>query len=210
MIIIEAQKYVTVSKLAHQMSRIDTFLGGGYFMDNIETNILYVSPNPVVQITNNQFHSDYLPAIKFKTWEGYYLKGVNFPKELWEQVISKKMSFDDIMKIQNVDQRTIALSYCNVEDLLKGMDAKLIHEGKPYMNYDMSRTLTNKLYLIENKINGFPKAWFCRYNCPSTHKEYLSGIDPEFAEKNQDADECLAWKLGLTSGKEYLLLDKRA
>ena len=40
MIIIEAQKYVTVSKLAHQMSRIDTFLGGGYFMDNIEIKMV--------------------------------------------------------------------------------------------------------------------------------------------------------------------------
>ena len=117
------------------------------------------------------------------------------------------MSFTDIMKIENVDQRTIALKYCPPEDLLKGMEAKLIHEGKPYMNYDMDKQLTNKLYLIENKINGFDKAWFCMYNCPSTDKVYISGIDPEFAEKNQDADKCMSWKMGI---KNYHLIEARA
>ena len=158
-------------------------------------DIAIVSRKPVVRRENDRLHSDQLPAVYFKDgYELYYLDGVNFKKELWEKVVSKKMSFSEIMKIEISDQRTVALKY-NPQAIIKEK-AKLIHKDDR----------NNELYLVENseinKLTNFPKMYFVKMLCP-TGRVFVEGIDPAFAEKHPNATECQAELCGLVLS-EYM------
>ena len=74
----------------------------------------------------------------------------------------------------------------DAEKLLEGSKAKLIDKSKR----------GNKLYLIENIFSQ--PAYFLKYSCPSTNRIYVSGVEPQVAKNNPNADYLMAWKLGLT------------
>ena len=157
-------------------------------------DILLVIENPVCRWEDSRLHSDQRPAIEWKDETGIYLlDGVKFEKELWEKVVSKKMTFGEIMAIDISDQRTVALKY-NPEAIIKE-NAKLVHKDNR----------NNELYLIEgNKLNEeleFPKIWFLRMTCP-TGRVFVEGVPPEEAEKNPDAGAMQALLCGL-SVSEY-------
>lgn len=186
-------KYIEIMELLLQAKEE----GLGYLIDNPNTNILYIAPNPVVRIENNQFHSDQLPAIEYATWKGYFLDGVHFEKELWQKILSQKMSFKEIMAIEISDQRTIALKY-NPEAIIKE-NAKLVHKDNRH----------NELYLIEgqeiNKELDEKKIWFLKMLCP-TGRTFIEGCPPDEAEKNPNATYCQALLCGLTL-EEYMSLE---
>lgn len=136
--------------------------------------------------------SDQVPAIKFKDgYEMYYLDGVYFEKELWEKVISKEMSFSEIMKIEISDQRTVALKY-NPQAIIKE-NAVLLHADDR----------NNELYLVENseinKLTEYPKMYFLKMLCP-TGRIFVESCDPNVIEsmKSPNATEAQAWACGLT------------
>ena len=93
------------------------------------------------------------------------------------------------MKIEISDQRTIALKH-NPQAIIKE-HAKLIDKDDR----------NNELYCIEgqqiNKDLGFLKIWFLKMLCP-TGRIFIEGIDPEFAEKHQNATECQSWLCNLS------------
>ena len=171
--------------------------GLGYLIDNLNTNILYIAPNPIVKIENNQFHSDQLPAIEYATWKGYFLDGVHFEKELWQKILSQKMTFKEIMAIEISDQRTVALKY-NPEAIIKE-NSVMVH--RDHRN--------NELYKIEgqtiNKDLGFPKIWFLKMLCP-TGRIFIEGVPPDEAEKNPNATAMQALLCGL-SLEQYMSLE---
>ena len=104
------------------------------------------------------------------------------------------MSLSEIMKIEISDQRTVALKY-NPQAIIKEK-AKLVHKDDR----------TNELYLVEgseiNELTNFPKMWFLKMTCP-TGRIFIEGIEPNFAEKHQNATECQAELCGLTKS-EYM------
>ena len=185
-------KYLEYSELLMRAKEA----GLGYRLEHNDT--LYLVPSPVVRLNDDTpptYHSDQLPAIEWRGGAKYYfLDGVNFPKELWERVISKEMTLSDIMKIEISDQRTVALKY-NPQAIIKE-NAKLIHKD------DRS----NELYLVENseinKITEFPKMYFLKMTCP-TGRVFIEGVPPEEAEKNPNATDMQALLCGLTKS-EYL------
>ena len=63
----------------------------------------------------------------------------------------------------------------------------------------------NELYLVRDLFPTNLNAYFLKYNCPSTDRVYISGIDPDYAKNHEYADSCMAWKYGL-SDEEYSLL----
>jgi hypothetical protein len=163
--------------------------GAGYWAE--KNGILFICPNAIVQQnTQQQFHSDTKPAISWKDGLSvYYLHGFCLEKELWQKIVSNKMSFADIMQIQNADIHAIALKY----NPLSMLDAGAMLVDKSERN--------NELYLIENtEINIFldePKIWFLKMLCP-TGRTFVEGVPPDYAAKHPKADHCQAFLLGIT------------
>jgi len=151
--------------------------------------IMIIIENPKCYWENGTLHSDQKPAIEWKDNTGiYFLDGVKFEKDLWQQVISQKMSLSEIMKIEISDQRTVALKY-NPQAIIKE-NAKLIHKDNR----------NNELYLVENseinKLTEFPKMYFLKMLCP-TGRIFIEGVPPEEAEKNPHAGKMQAFLCGL-------------
>ena len=119
----------------------------------------------------------------------WYLDGQHLEEDQWKQIVSKAMSFAEIMKIENADIRALALKY-NPIAMLKS-NAKLI---------DISKR-GNALYLIkDSELNSFlaePEIWFLKMTCP-TGRVFVEGVEPNYARKHQKADMCQANALGLT------------
>ena len=170
--------------------------GVGYRVEWEDT--LYLVPTPLVRIdAQNRWHSMKEPAIRWKEGkEFYYLHGVNLDKKLWAKIVSGKMKFKEIMKLDNIEQRMCALKIKGAEELLKDAKAKRISQSDR----------GNELYLV---AKVFPRdAYFLKYTCPSTGRVYVSGVDPEVGARG-DADECMGWKFRL-SKEEYTKLTVEA
>lgn len=157
--------------------------------------IMIVIENPQCSWERGLLHNDQKPAIAWRDDTGIYLlDGVRFEKDLWGQVVSKEMSFGDILKIENADQRTVALKY-NPE--------AIIAEGATLLHKD---NRNNELYLIENKeinkITRHDKMYFLKMTCP-TGRVFIEAVPPDLAEKHPSASVCQAELCGLTL-EEYL------
>ena len=147
-------------------------------------NTIHCVPTPLVLIDSaNRFHSETDPAIRWKGGkEFYYLHGVSFHKKHWEEVLSKSMSFKNVLAIDNMEQRMIALKYIGAEKLLESANALHIKTSKK----------GNELYVIPKEQNIFPQEeFFIKYSCPSTGRVYVKCIDPEIGKKH-DPDLALA------------------
>jgi len=89
-------------------------------------NVIFVVEKPTVSWSNTgMLHDPKLAAIRWKDGTGfYYLNSVSFNKELFDNVTSGTMPFEDILKIADVDQRTQAMRFGNVWDFIKFAKAK--------------------------------------------------------------------------------------
>ena len=183
-------------KTKENFNKYKKFLKSGVFMSSCYENVAVLCRRPLFVRKNNagQLHCDDRPAIGWRDgYELYFLDGIELSKELWEKITQKKLSYKEIMELENIEQRMIALKYMDSGEMLKSVNAKLLDKSEN----------GNELYLVEKLFDGFDKAYFLRYSCPSTGRVYLSGIEPEFAEKNINADVCMGWKFRL-SIEDYL------
>jgi hypothetical protein len=147
-------------------------------------------PELVKRDESNRMHSDNGPAIRWRDgFELYYLDGIHLDKELYDRIMSKTMTFEEMLKVPNTDHRMIALKY-NPEAIINS-GAELVDKSDR----------NNELFKIEgqeiNKILDFPKIWFLRFKCP-TGRTFIEGVDPQVAEITPKADVCQALALGLT------------
>ena len=198
---------------ADDIAYADFFYSNGFIKDNKDTFYKYVDviqdagmaiyledrcyllAKPTVRVNGNGFtHSDENPAIEWKDGSGIYmLNGVTFPKDLWQNVVSGTMPFKDILAIEDIDQRTQAMRYGDVDAFMEHVKGKILDTftkttpDKKQINY--------RLYEIPvEPSNTFTEtAYFMTYDCPSTGKKYMSGV----AEAKTVA-EAMAWKFGLT------------
>ena len=155
-------------------------------------------PTRIKRDEQHRLHNDLGPAIEFG--DGYYqnyLWGIYLDDELFLKVINKKMTFKQIMKLENMEQRMVVLKYYGAEKLLKDSKAKLL-DGKTEKG--------NELFLVKNIFSQ--PAYFLKYTCPSTGRQYVKGIDPIMGKKG-NADECQAWSFSLTLN-EYISLTAEA
>ena len=176
------------------------FLQSGIFFTSCYSDIAIVSRRPKVVRKNDteQLHSDQLPAIEWRDgYKLFFLDGVEFTEELWNKVISQKMTFKEIMAIDISDQRTVALKYNPLAILNEG--ATLVHKD------DRS----NELYCIEgkeiNKELEEKKIWFLKMKCP-TGRIFIEGVPPDEAEKNPNSTDMQALLCGLTKSQYASLL----
>ena len=86
-----------------------------YIWPNKNFVIVCDRPKHINRNTQGQLHSDREKSIEYKDgWGLYHLHGVQFDEELWTKVVSRKMPFADILKIEDIDQRKQAMKYANV------------------------------------------------------------------------------------------------
>lgn len=154
-----------------------------------------------IHLDSEQLSYDKGKAIEYRDgWGLYALDGVVLEKDLYEQIIGKEMTLQQIMDIGNADQRAVALKY-NPEAIIAS-GAKLIDKSDR----------GNELFLIEgtelNELLRHKRMFYLRMQCP-TGRVFVEGVDPEIAERYMDADACqaAAWDL---SPDEYKLMTLEA
>ena len=137
-------------------------------------------PKEVHQDQQGRPHSEIGGAIKWRDGiENYFIHGVGFEKELWIKIVNDKLTCEEILKLENIEQRYVALMMKGAKNLLTELDAKLIDSSER----------GNELYIIENIIRNRTLK-LLKYKCPSTGRIYISFVPDEFT----DADKSMAWK----------------
>ena len=158
-------------------------------------NVCIVSmlPSKVLRDESGRLHSITEASVQFSDGSGHYtIYGVRFKKELWESITSRKLPVRDVLQLQNIEQRYIALQHYGFENMLDELNAKLIHKSKR----------GNELFEIPFKTERETiKLKLLRYSCPSTDRVYGSFVPPEITK----ADQAMAWKHNMTED-EYEVL----
>jgi hypothetical protein len=183
--------------LSHEnYSEFKKLLNAGIY-DMIQLNgFCLVAPLPkfVRRDERNRLHSDKGAAIQWKDkYSQYYLHGVRFEEDLFKKVIKHKLSFKDIVGLENMEQRMAALKVYGTEKLLKSANAQLVDSAHGY-----------ELYQVDGVFNQ--SAYYLKYACPSTGRVYVSGIDPVIGAK-KSAMSALEWKFYLNPGERFTLED---
>ena len=138
-------------------------------------------PTCKVRTNGSAPHSDEFPALEWSEDKYYYLNGVHFPEELWKKVVSHSMSLKEVMEIVDIDQRTQAMKYVNVEELLSEFKAEILSTFQKIAQN--GEEVNYKLVKIPAHENLFTvDSYHAIYNCPSTGKIYMSGIEPSIGE----------------------------
>jgi hypothetical protein len=152
--------------------------GLGYRVER--EDVLYLAPTPLVKIDKqNRFHSEIAPAIRWKdASEFYYLDGINLPKENWRKVVGKTAKFQEIMDLQNMEQRMVSFKYLGTDWLLRETKAKKIDcNERGDVLYEING-------IIEKPIK------LAKYLDWSTDRVYIDFVLPEHTK----IDEALGWK----------------
>ena len=131
-------------------------------------------------------------------WEdGYklaYVDGVYIDYELFEKFRTKSLTYQELVSINNIEQRYVMLKYYGTDKLLKESKSILLDTGKNGI----------KLYSLPGLINN-KQLKLLRYNCPSTGREYISFVPYEM----EKANSAMAWKHNITE-EEYMKLKMEA
>lgn len=153
-------------------------------------------PVEIHQNEQNRAHNPNGPAFRFAdNFSIYYLNGISFGYtgdcDLYLKLTSGQMQFKDILQISNIDQRTQALRYSPPEDFFKHTKAKVLdsYEKKTkagvVIKYALMKVPAGDVFSEE--------AYYMYYNCPSTGKQYISGV-----QAAKSVAEAMAWKFKTT------------
>ena len=162
------------------------------FFENVA--ILSMTPSKVLLDDNKRLHSVSEPAIQFRDgYSIYRIHGIEFDEKTFYDLTQRKIPVKDILQLENIEQRYVALEYYGFENILDELNARLIDEsprGNKLYEIDFVRTSVD---IITTK--------FLKYSCPSTEKNYGSFVKPEITQ----ADQAMAWKHNCTE-QEYEVL----
>jgi hypothetical protein len=154
--------------------------GLGYRVEWEDT--LYLVPTPLVKIdTQNRFHSEDSPAIRWKGGkEFYYWHGTEVSEKLilTPQKITKK----GILNEANAEKRRCIYEKIGAERYAKLLGIKQIDKGKRGVLFQTK---------TKDKLLG-DYLYFVKVVCPSTDRVYFLGT-----EEKKDADEAVARSFGL-------------
>ena len=162
-----------------------------FFFENVA--ILTMTPSKVLHDDRNRLHSVTEPAIQFR--DGYSICCIHdtkFDEKIFYDLTQRKIPVKDILQLENIEQRYVALEYYGFENILDELNARLIDESPR----------GNKLYEIGFEVGRKRVTTkFLKYSCPSTERNYGSFVKPEITR----ADQAMAWKHNCTE-KEYEVL----
>lgn len=148
----------------------DIFKNGG-FIYWVTPNEIIVILSPKIYHTQGRLHREDGPALEWPTEKYWFLHGVKLEENMYHEIMDKKMSFKEIMSLENMEHRMIALKYMEPKQLLKDSGVKIIDKSNR----------GNELWIINNK-DIFPQAeLFLKYGCPSTERIYMKCVEREWA-----------------------------
>ncbi len=152
-------------------------------------------PAKVIRNRNLKLHSIAEAAIQWRNGSGlYFIDGVRIENQLWQQIINRKLSCKEILKLRNIEQRRVALMVYDPGKLIVELKGKLIDQSKR----------GNKLYAIKNVIRK-KTIKLLVYKDPSTNRIYVSFVP----DHHESADSAMAWKFYLTD-QDYSNLTEEA
>ena len=162
------------------------------FFENVA--ILSMTPSKVLLDDNKRLHSVSEPAIQFRDgYSIYRIHGIEFDEKTFYDLTQRKIPVKDILQLENIEQRYVALEYYGFDTILDELNARLIDESPR----------GNKLYEIDfaGSAGNVVTTKFLKYSCPSTERNYGSFVKPEITQ----ADQAMAWKHNCTE-EEYEVL----
>ena len=178
--------------------------GAGYRVEWEDT--LYIVPTPLVVIdSQNRFHNEDGPAIRWKQGKSFYfLYGESFEKELWERVTSGNFTAKELMAIEDTDKRAIAMTYLAPADMIEQMHMKLLHVG----------IKGNKLYECKNYLDSGETEYALWMKDASTPRQFIHFVPKDF-DFHKNADEATAGCFRNGGGdlmplEDYLLIEQEA
>jgi hypothetical protein len=147
------------------------------------------NPEFVKRNALNALHCENGPAIRWA--DGYAmhaLNGVRFQPDMFEKVTGGNMPFEEILAIPDVDQRTQAMKFGSVDKFLEHAKAKTL-DTYTKLNLD-GEEINYSLHEIPAGDIFRETAYYMKYDCPSTKKVYMQGV-----EKASTVAEAMAWKI---------------
>ena len=180
--------------------RYEQFLNSGifYVVATTTQKLIVVKPFIEKRVTaEGDLHCETAPALAWADgYEEYALHGIILDKDIWEKIVNHTMTFKEIMIIQDIDIKALAMKYIPGSVFLKETKAELI-DGKTDRG--------NELWKVPPIKDVFENdEYFLHYWCPSSGREYLEGVAPEWIKEfGLKADALMARRHRLTL-EEYL------
>jgi len=160
---------------------------------------LILAPIPRMIMQGERLHYDHGKAVEWKDGTGYYfLRGVQFEEELYNQIINKELTAEQTLKIGNADQRAAAISMLRPDRLLKMLGAKHINTG----------IKGTKLYEVKNFMDTGQTEYCMHMKDASSDREFIEWVEPKIG-KQGNADLCQANAFGIPL-EDYLLMEQEA
>lgn len=141
-----------------------------------KTCIVWLKPKCVKKDENGRLHSIDDGAVEWRDGSKlFFIHGVQFEEELWRRVVGKSISGEEIMKLENQEQKSVALRAIGYENVLKELEAEVLDEEK-----HVSRRGREMIYqLLEADLKDDDrKARFVKVCCPSTEREFVLRVSP--------------------------------
>ncbi len=224
-------------KLKEKLEMIIDYINAGVFMSIQLRGLCIVCPFPtyIKRNNNNDLHCEDGHCLEFEDgYKMYCLDGIRFDRkgqeELYWKIVKHKLTLPEILAIEDIDQRAIALKYCNaksiIDDLEKSGQAELIDEATKQASYlehdsvefingiaqidftvekpkEIKKLLSYKLYkVIIPNIFDEPEYMLVYPHASVDGLSYWKGVDPETAKKGSIASIA---KYHNMSVDEYLL-----
>ena len=174
-----------------------------YIWPNSKFIIVCARPKHIYRNTQGQLHYEHGKAIEYPDgWGLYFLNGIQFPEDLYLEVISRNMLMKDILQIENIDQRIQAMKFCKT-------GIRDFYRSEKGICIDTEIKVSSKNHIITYELWKIPpgevfskEVYFAVYSCPSSQErgdihEYTKGV-PIF---NKIAD-AMAW--GMSNEKQFI------
>ena len=139
-----------------------------YIWPNRDFVMVCARPTKINRDNNGRLHSTMEKSIEYPDgWGLYYIHGVKFAKEQFEK--TKNATFEEVMKWEDIDQRSALLQERPLEELLNSVPKTLIDHSDECGGYD--------LWEIEIELNREKKkARALSYNGWSSDKPYVKFV----------------------------------
>jgi len=158
--------------------------------------MICIPPIKIRKDEHGRLHSMSEASIKWKDDQNdHFIHGVNFEKSAWEKITKRELKIKEILQIQNIEQRNIAIQIYGYETLIEELGAKLVNKSQR----------GNELYVIRDTLINGRSLKILKYKCPSTDRLYHSFVPDDM----YNADHAMAWKFNLNSD-EYAMLEIEA
>lgn len=151
-------------------------------------------PSKTFKDVEGRFHSLTSPAVVYNkkpTKNRWFIHGVEFDEELWKDIADKKIKPKDILQIENVEQRGIAIKEMGYTLLLSSIKSFLIDEERVTIN---DKKLIYQVIETDLDDDADRMARFVKVQCPSTLKETILRVP--YIKQTESCKGAIAWTFG--------------